>query len=154
MGQKVNIDLTVDAHTLYGMENPTTAQIEACCSISDDSPDDPTQTGNIENYTTTVYIDNDVEWNAVLKDKNGADKGYKVGISQIEFEANANDPNDVSFFVPDNFGKDANGKVKNKVKNDSNLINKHEQYKIRFFVENSDGVKKPFPLDPKLKGHG
>lgn len=144
MGKKVTITLNVNASALYALVNPTQSQIDNCCSLSDDNAgSSPNQ--KIEDFESTVYINNDVKWQGET-----VDSGYSVAITSIVYEPNVN--NDVDFFDSPTINGTGGrtGNVTAKVKNDPNLLNKLDVYTINFSVYASGNNSKPFHIDPKL----
>lgn len=151
MSKKVTITLTVQAHSLYTLINPSQAEVELQCTLSDDNSG--TTTNGIENFTSQVYIDNDVNWEGKTASPNGEDKNYSIAITSIAYEANVN--GDVDFFdeniLPGNNGRNAT--VKYKIKNDNALNGKIDVYTINFSVYASANDSKPFHIDPKLQAN-
>jgi len=142
MPKPVVITLTVQAETLYNKVNPTQAEIDACCSLSDNNGG----TGSpIEEFTSPVFINNNVRWVGAT-----SDQGWTIAIDSIVYEP---DTTDVDFFdsttISGSGGR--SGNVNANVKNDPALIGNHDQYKINFSVYKSPNEHKPFPIDPKLR---
>jgi hypothetical protein len=149
MGKPVTITLTVEAYKLY---NDQLTVLNAC-TLSDDnagsSPD-----GTCGNFTSNVYLNNNVKWVGKTKD-NTTDQGYDVAITSVVYIA---DPTDVDFFdlatLPGSGGR--KGNVNGNVKNDRELVGQHDSYKINFDIyppANSSLPKKSYPIDPKLQGN-
>jgi hypothetical protein len=85
MAKPVVITLNVQANTLFGITSPTQAQVDGCCSISDNNGG-TSSNGTIENYSTPVFINFNVMWNGAT-----ADQGYSVAITSIVYEADSDD---------------------------------------------------------------
>ncbi len=156
MGRPVIITLTVSASSLYAIVDATTAQIDANCSIFDDTPGRPPYTGTNEAFTSQVNIGNTVKWQGQTKFPNGADRGYAVSIVSVEYEADPNDPNDVSFFPSPLAGTPLNGRTSDAsttITNNSALVGKHDVYKINFRVYATGQNNKPYSIDPKLQAN-
>jgi len=149
MPQPVVITLNVtNAETLFNLVNPTQAQIEALCILSDDNSGS-SPNNNIEDFTSTVFINNNVKWQGTT-DTPPRD-GYTVAINSIVYEPDSNDPTDVNFFdtLASSGGRSAN--VNGNVRNDEVLRGKHDVYTINFSVYNSGNNFKPLHIDPKLR---
>ena len=146
MGKKVEITLTVDAATLFGLSNPSQSQVDAECSISDDNSGN-SPTGKNEDFTSQVYLNNDVKWKGMT-----SDQGYSVAIDSIVYESESSNPNDVDFFdvTTINGSGGRSGNATAKVKNDNLLNGKIDEYTINFSVYNQQGTSKSFSIDPKL----
>ena len=146
MAKPVVITLTVQANSLYGMNQPTQSDIDSKCSITDDNFGSSPNGGTIENFLSNVYINQNVKWIG-----NTNDQGYSVSIDSIVYEPLSND---VNFF--DNgtiYGSGGrSGNVNANIKNDQNLANQLDVYTINFSVYNSsnNGTPKSFSIDPKL----
>jgi len=149
MPQPVVITLNVtNAETLFNLVDPTQEQIDALCTISDNNSGSSSD-NKIEDFTSTVYINNNVRWQGTT-DTPPRD-GYTVAINSIVYETDPNDPTDVNFFdtLTSSGGRSAN--VNGNVRNDNALSGKHDVYKIVFSVYNSGTNFKLFSIDPKLK---
>ena len=145
MGQKVEIELTVDASSLYALTNPSQQQVDSNCSLSDDN--NGSSNGTIEDFTSNVYLDKDVKWKGKTSDDD-----YSVSIDSIVYESN---DDDVNFFndttINGTGGHD--GTVTSKVKNDNSLTGKEDDYTINFSVYYKKANAKSFSIDPKLKAN-
>lgn len=143
MGKKVVIALTVQASSLYAMNNPSQTDIEINCSLSDDNSGSFSN-GTLEDFLSKVYINQDVKWKGLTNDQ-----GYSVAINSIVYEPESSD---VNFFDNSTLhctgGRSVN--VTSKVKNDSNLVHKLDKYIINFSVYPNGDPSKSFQIDPKL----
>ena len=143
MAKPVVITLTVQAATLYGMNDPSQPQIDSCCRLSDDYSG-RSQNGTLEDFKSYVFINNNVKWVGVSRDS-----GYSVAIDSIDYESKSND---VNFFdnatIYGSGGRSGNASAN--VKNDPNLINQLDIYNINFSVYDSGNLFKTFSIDPKL----
>lgn len=143
MGKKVEIVLTVQASSLYTMNNPSATDIDLKCSLSDDNSGSSSN-GTLMDFLSQVYINQDVKWEGLTNDQ-----GYSVAIDNIVFEP---EPNDVNFFdtltIHGTGGRSGNATAK--VKNDSNLIHKRDKYTLNFSVYTDGNSSKSFQIDPKL----
>ncbi|MFV8367164.1 hypothetical protein [Flavobacterium sp. XS1P27] len=143
MAKPVVITLTVQAATLYGMNDPSQPQIDSCCRLSDDNSG-RSQNGTLEDFKSYVFINNNVKWVGVSRDS-----GYSVAIDSIDYESKSND---VNFFdnttIYGSGGRSGNASAN--VKNDPNLINQLDIYNINFSVYDSGNLFKTFSIDPKL----
>lgn len=156
VSKKVKITLTVNASVLYGLPSPVTqSQIESNCTLSDDNNGRIPANGKIEDFTSTVYINQDVEWDGDVTDKNGTNKGYNVSIESIVYDATKNSQSsDENFFSSGTLTGTGgrSGKVSSKVKNKETLEGKHEYYTINFKIYPKGTTDpKSFPIDPKLR---
>lgn len=148
MAKPVVITLTVtNAETLYNYDNPSQAQVEALCTLADDnggsSPD-----GNIEHFTSDVYISRNVKWQGETPTS-----GYTVAITEIVYEPNPNDPNDVNFFTSFTSSGGRSANINANVQDLDTLDGKHDVYTIKFSVYKSGNDWKPFQIDPKLRAN-
>lgn len=143
MAKPVVITLNVQASRLYGIQNPTQADVDNCCSLNDDNNGN-SPNGTIENFTSIVYINNNVKWNGASNDQ-----GYTVAITSIVYEP---DSTDVNFFDWQtlNGSGGRSGNVNANVRNDNNLLNQHDVYTINFRVYSSGTDFKSYSIDPKL----
>ena len=143
MAKPVVITLTVQAATLYGMNDPSQPQIDSCCRLSDDNSG-RSQNGTLEDFKSYVFINNNVKWVGVSRDS-----GYSVAIDSIDYESKSND---VNFFhnatIYGSGGRSGNASAN--VKNDPNLINQLDIYNINFSVYDSGNLFKTFSIDHKL----
>ena len=143
MGKKVEIVLTVQASSLYTMNNPSPTDIDLKCSLSDDNSGSSSN-GTLMDFLSQVYINQDVKWKGLTNDQ-----GYSVAIDSIVFES---EPNDVNFFdtltIHGTGGRSGNATAK--VKNDSNLIHKRDKYTLNFSIYTDGNSSKSFQIDPKL----
>ena len=67
MGQKVTITLTVEAANLQAITNPTQNDIENNTNLTDDNSGSSLD-GTNANFTSEVFINNDVRWEGVTND--------------------------------------------------------------------------------------
>ena len=143
MAKPVVITLTVQAATLYGMNDPSQPQIDSCCTLSDDNSG-RSQNGTLEDFKSYVFINNNVKWVGLSRDS-----GYSVAIDSIDYESKSND---VNFFdSPTIYGSGGrSGNASANVKNDPNLVNQLDIYNINFSVYDSGNLFKTFSIDPKL----
>ena len=157
----IKITLTVEAASLYGANlspNVPSTTIDNACTLKDDNPNDPgsSPTGKIEDFTSQVYIDNNVTWVGEVKDKNGVDKGYSVAIDSIVYEPKDDDKNFFSDTTINGSGG-RSGNVIAKVNKDNSLIGKLDIYRINFSIyppgSGNSNARGPFPIDPKLQGN-
>jgi len=143
MGKKVVIALTVQANSLYTMNNPSPADINAKCSLSDDNSG-RSANGTLEDFKSNVYINQDVKWIGLT-----TDAGFSVSIDSIVYEPNFSD---VNFFdsstIKGTGGRSGNSTAK--VKDDSNLLKKIDKYSIYFSIYANANTFKSFQIDPKL----
>lgn len=141
MAKPVVITLTVEASTLFNLVSPTQAQIDTCCSLSDDNGGSGSP---IENFTSTVFIDKNVKWKGETPDR-----GFSIAIDSIAYESKGADVNffDVSI-IPGSGGRSGNANAN--VKKDDGLKGKMDVYTLNFKVYDSGINFKPFPIDPKL----
>ncbi|MEK8179981.1 hypothetical protein WMW71_06465 [Flavobacterium buctense] len=140
----VKITLNVSANTLWNLTNPSQAQIDGCCSLSDDNNGN-SPNGTIEDFTSQVNLNKNVKWVGVT-----ADSGYTVAIDSISYE---NEGDDVNIFssgtITGSGGR--SGNVNANVNNDGNLVNQHEDYTINFSIYDTPTEFKSFSIDPKLQ---
>lgn len=143
MSKKVVIALTVQANSLYEMNNPSQTDVEIKCSLSDDNSGSASN-GTLEDFLSQVYINQDVKWKGLTNDQ-----GYSVAIDSIVYEPESSD---VNFFDTSTIlgTKGRSGSVTAKVKNDSNLVHKLDKYTINFSVYANGDSSKSFQIDPKL----
>ncbi|MFV8337665.1 hypothetical protein ACNQGL_00180 [Flavobacterium sp. LB3P21] len=143
MAKPVVITLTVQAATLYGMNDPSQPQIDSCCRLSDDNSG-RSQNGTLEDFKSYVFINNNVKWVGVSRDS-----GYSVAIDSIDYESKSND---VNFFdnatIYGSGGRSGNASAN--VKNDPSLLGTLDIYNINFSVYDSGNSSKTFSIDPKL----
>jgi len=143
MAKPVVISLNVQANSLFNLENPSQEQIDSLCSFSDDNNGN-SPNGTVEDFTTTVYINNNVKWIGVSQNQ-----GFKVAIDSINYKPNGNNVN--CFDTPILQGSGGiSGNVNANVKNDSSLQNRYNDYLIEFTVYESPHNFKSFSIDPKL----
>lgn len=155
-GRPVVIKLTVSASNLAAISNPNSLQISANCWLFDDKPGRPPYVGTNEDFTSDVYLGKEVTWRGVTSDPNGADRGYSIAIYSIVYEPNSSDPNDVSFFPSPLMGKPGRtGDASTTIPNDSNIVSKHDIYRINFYIykPGDNNPLGPYPIDPKLQGN-
>lgn len=143
MAKPVVITLTVQAADLYAMNSPLQAQIDGCCTLSDDNSGSSAN-GTLEDFQSSVFLNNNVRWNGV-----SSDQGYSVAIDSIVYEIK---PDDANFFesgtITGSGGRTGNASAK--VKDDTDLKNKIDVYTINFSVFDSGTSFKAFHIDPKL----
>ena len=151
MGRPVEIKLTVEASSLYGITTTATqAEIDARCSIFDDTPERPPYTGTNEDFTSDVYVGNTVKWKGQT---NGDDSGYAVAITSVVYEPDTEDPDDVTFFTSPLAGQPTNGRNSTASATISQGVDgKHDVYTINFRVYSTGQNYKDFSIDPKLSG--
>lgn len=143
MGKKVVIALTVDASSLYAMNNPSQEDIDNACSLSDDNSGRSTN-GTLKDFLSNVYLNQDVRWIGVTNDN-----GYSIAIDNIFNEPESRDMN--FFDATTIYGTGGrSGNATAKVKNDSNLVHKLDKYTIHFSVYANEDSYKSFHIDPKL----
>ena len=149
MGKKVKITLTVEASALYALQAPVSqADVDAKSGLEDDNSGSSPGNGTIENFTSTVYLNNDVQWVGEVKYKNGVDQGYNVAITSIVYESDDNFFNNTTL----NGTGGRSGNVTSKVKDEDSLQGKTDTYTINFSVyPKGSGDPKPFSIDPKLR---
>ncbi len=148
MAKKVNITLTVQVNNLLALVNPTQAQIESYCSLSDDNGGSNQGGGGIETFLSNVYINNDVKWVGATNDQ-----GCSVSIDSIVYES---EDGDTDFFTSTNVGGTGgrSGNVTATVKNDPNLAGQLDIYTINFTAyPQGNGGEASFHIDPKLQGN-
>lgn len=140
----LQITLNVQAANLYGLVNPTQAQIDSYCSITDDNNGN-SPNGKIEDFTSIVHINDNVKWFGATNDQ-----GYTVAIDSISYEL---EDDDVNIFDYDTIlgSGGRSGNVNANVKNDNTLIGRHDDYLIRFSIYDSPSEFKSFSIDPKLQ---
>ncbi|MTH14426.1 hypothetical protein [Flavobacterium sp. LC2016-01] len=149
MGKNVQIVLTVDASRLYHMKNPSQDDIHDNCELSDDN-DGVSDTGKIVDFLSNVYIAQNVEWVGESKDV-----GYNIAIDSIVYDFDLNDPTDIYFLDDDititgSGGK--NSKVVATVKDQADIAETNNIYKINFSIYYQNNVKK-YLIDPKLRAN-
>lgn len=159
-GRPVIITLTVSAKSLADATVPplipTSAVIDANCSIFDDKPGRPPYTGTREDFSSDVYIGNRVTWKGVTADHNGVDSGYSIAIQSIVYEPKAGDPNDVSFFPsPLAGGNGRSADATTLITDNAALDGKHDIYTVNFLIyaPGNNTPFGPYPIDPKLRGN-
>lgn len=150
METKLTITLSVEASKLYNMTNPSQTDIENNSTFFD-SNGQTSKPGEIKNFESKVYVDQDVWWEGETKDKENQDKEYSVAILSIVYKAGDDSEN---FFnttaICGNGGP--NGKVKAKVKKNDYLKGKTNIYSINFSIyPPGDAPMKSYFIDPKLK---
>lgn len=140
----VTITLNVQANTLWNIPNPTQAQIDGCCSLSDDNNGN-SPNGTIEDFTSQVNVNQNVRWVGV-----SADNGYTVAINSISYE---NDGTDVDIFNNPIIGGSGgrSGNVNANVQNNNSLVGLHDDYTISFSIYDTPTNSKTYPIDPKLQ---
>lgn len=148
---KVTIILIVEAECLYNKKDPLPPFINGKCRLKDNKKESHPGSA-LDMFETDVYIDKVVEWEGKANDPNGVDKGYSVEIDNIVYVPTGSDKD----FFNRSIVCGKNGHVIVKVKNDSNLVNQIDNYKINFSIvypQGSKGVPKYYEIDPKLKGN-
>lgn len=146
MGKNVQIVLTVDASSLYHMNNPSQDEIHDKCVLSDDN-DGVSENGKVQDFLSNVYLGKKVEWVGETTDKD-----YSVAIDKIVYDFDLNDPNDKYFLDDDVTILGTGGKSSNviaTVKDQLEMANTHNIYKIGFSVHYQD-ESKSYLIDPKL----
>ena len=140
----VKITLNVQANALWNMTNPTQAQIDSCCSLSDDNNGN-SPNGTLEDFTSQVNVNKNVKWVGATNDR-----GYTVAINSISYEAEGDD---VNIFANDTiYGSGGrSGNVNANVKNDNSLVGLHDDYLISFSIYDTPTDSKTFTIDPKLQ---
>jgi uncharacterized protein YraI len=139
----VVITLNVQANTLWNIQNPTQAQIDSCCSLTDDNNGN-SPNGTIEDFTSQVNLAKNVRWVGVSNDNN-----YTVAIDSITYEADGSDVNAFDTTIVAGSGG-RSGNVNANVRNDNGLVNQHDDYLIRFSIYDTPTNFKSYPIDPKL----
>ena len=146
----VVITLEVRAANLFNNTgNLNKKKIEDQCRIKDvrNGQLNMSDFGRVKQHETQVDINDDVLWEIV-----SLDEGFTIAIDHIVPVLTGNQKN---FFRKYVLGAD-NGKVRDKIR-DLNFppgaSNKDKSYPYQvFFTITSNGVSKPFFVDPKLKG--
>lgn len=143
MSKPIVITLSVQTKKLFDLLKPTQDQIDSLCVFSDNNNGKSPQ-GTVEDFTSTVFINNNVKWVGASDDK-----GFTVAIDSITFKPNSGV---VNFFKSTtlNGNGGTSGNVNANVKNDESLIGKHSDYLIVFSVFESPSNVKSFSIDPKL----
>ena len=143
MAKPVTITLRVQANYLFGLTYPTKAQINEICVLSDDNNGN-SPNGTLPDFTSIVYINNNVKWVGVT-----GDNGYTIAITSIVFDSEDGDTN---FFttkiIQGSSGR--SGNVNANVKNDNRLAGLEDIYLINFSIYDSPSNFKSFSIDPKL----
>jgi len=139
----VVITLNVQANTLWNLTSPTPAQVDSCCSLSDDNNGN-SPNGTIEDFTSQVYLAKNVRWVGVSDDNN-----FTVAIDSITYEAEGDDVNAFDTTIVTGSGG-RSGNVNANVRNDSTLVNHLDDYLISFSIYDSPSNFKSFSIDPKL----
>ncbi len=155
MGKPVSITLTVEASTLYAKKPypPAQSVVDGLCTLGDTNHGN-SPNGTIEDFTSQVYINNDVTWIGATKYPTGIDRGYSVAINSVVHETDANDPNDIPFFSSPALGSPGrSGNVNLTVTDDSNLDGKHDVYTINFSVYATGNNHLNYSIDPRLSGN-
>ena len=141
MTKPIFITLHVEASNLFEIENPTQEQIDKHCSFSDNN-NGKSPNGTLEDFTTEVYIDNNVKWLGQT-----SDRGFTIDIDSISFKPKGSEAN---FFNSDVL-KGSGGIVHADVLNDDRLKGKMYDYLISFSVTDSQNSSKSYGIDPKLQ---
>jgi hypothetical protein len=142
MGKPVNISLTVQAATLYAIEDPTQQDVDDNCQLCDDNNGQSPNNGPIEDFVSTVYTNNFVKWTG-----DTADQGYSIAIDKIA--------NDSNFFATNpvlgNGGPSGNVRAEVSSTVSSGSI---DVYTIGFYIyPPRNGTAKYYSIDPKLQGN-
>lgn len=145
MGKPVTISLIVEANTLFNMTYPIQAEIDKKVKMNDDNLG-CAPGGNIKDFQSAVFIDQNVKWDGKTKYPDELDAGYKVNIESIERK------NGINFFETECL-PGTGGKVTAKVKNDSKLDGEIYEYRINFSIHYPNVDSKNFMIDPKLSGN-
>ena len=151
MGKRVKIQLNVEASRLFQMSNPTQQDIHDRCYLSDDNGGF-SESGNIQDFLSNVYLTQEVEWEGVTDDA-----WYSIAIDKVVYDLDAsNDDFEMCFGndESDDFtiiGKGgASGNVVATVKDRESLIGKQNVYKIHFSVHYKE-ESKSYLIDPKVE---
>ena len=144
----VKITLTVSAKYLYETANPTPADVEKLCLLSDDhngnhfpNPDDAPATNG--NFISDVFKSKNVKWTG-----KSIDPSYVIRIDDFVVKSEEEPP--VESAVIDIDSKTTLGlSVAYKVK-DSISAGVAEDYTIEFTITKA-GNSKSFSLDPKIR---
>lgn len=140
----VKITLNVQASTLWNIPNPTQAQIDGCCSLTDDNNGN-SPNGTLEDFTSQVNLNKNVKWSGTT-----GDSGYTIAIDSIVYE---NEGDDVNIFNSITIGGSGgrSGNVNANVLNESSLVGLHDDYTINFSIYDTPTDCKSFSIDPKLQ---
>jgi hypothetical protein len=142
MGKKVDITLTVQASSLYGLSSPTQRQVDSYCSIADDNGGS-SPNGTLEDFQSNVYNDYDVKWLGAT-----GDNGFTVAITSIVSKSG-------SIFDSGtlNGSGGRSGNVEGKVKKGT-PNQQIDTYTINFRVYDNGNAYKSYSIDPKLIANG
>ena len=139
----VKIILTVSAKYLYETENPTPADVEKLCLLSDDhignhEPNSSNDPATNANFISDVYRSKNVKWTG-----KSIDPSYVIKID--DFVPKSPPSNVIEISSKTTLGLSVAYKVK-----DSISPGVAEDYIIKFTITKS-GSSKPFSLDPKIR---
>lgn len=144
MAKPVTITMTIQASSLFEMSNPTQAQVDSCCSLSDNnkgtSPD-----GTLENFTSFVFLNEFLSCFGISKDSN-----YTISIDSIVYKPKSNSVNFFDSATIKGSGG-SSGNVMAKVRDDKYLIGKTYLYNVHFSIHSTNSSSKSFSIDPKLQ---
>lgn len=146
MSKNVQIVLTVDAHSLYQISNPSQEDINDYATLSDDN-DGFTENGKVQDFLSNVYLGKSIEWVGV-----STDPAYSVAIERIVYDFDLNDPNDKCFLEDDITIAGSGGcdsKVVATVKDQLEMAKTLNIYKIEFSLYYNN-TSKSYLVDPKL----
>ncbi len=151
MGKRVKIQLNVEASRLFQMSNPRQQDIHDRCYLSDDNGGF-SESGNIQDFLSNVYLTQEVEWEGVTDDA-----WYSIAIDKVVYDLDAsNDDFEMCFGNDESddltiIGKGgASGNVVATVKDRESLIGKQNVYKIHFSVHYKE-ESKSYLIDPKVE---
>lgn len=157
MGKKVKIELLVAAADLWPIDNPTPEQYNEHCGLKDDNGG-CAPGGQLENFQSLVFIDNNVEWSGTSISMDSSkhiskNNDFTIEIVSIAHESIGGDKNFFDETITQGPGG-PNAKVTAKVKNNPALLATLDVYTINFKIhKKSDGRFKLYSIDPKLQGH-
>lgn len=157
MGKKVKIELLVETADLWPIDDPTPQQYNMYCGLKDDNGG-CAPGGNLENFQSLVFIDNNVEWSGESISINPSrqiskNNDFSIEIVSIAHESKGGDKDFFDNTVMQGPGG-PNAKVTAKVKDNPDLLATLDVYTINFKIHRkSDGHSKPYSIDPKLQGH-
>lgn len=150
MSKNVQIVLTVDAHSLYQIPNPSQDDINDFANLSDDN-DGCTDNGRVQDFLSNVYLGKNVEWIGASDHPD-----YSVGIDRIVYDFDLNDPNDKCFLEDDITiagSGGSNSKVIATMKDQIEMAKTLNVYKIEFSLYYNNS-RKSYLVDPKLIANG
>jgi len=146
MRKNVQIVLTVDAHSLYQISNPSQEEINDFATLSDDN-DGFSENGRVQDFLSNVYLGRNIEWVGA-----STDPAYSIAIDRIVYDFDLNDPNDKCFLEDDVTIAGSGGchsKVIATVKDQLDMAKTLNIYKIEFSVY-FNNASKSYLVDPKL----